>query len=178
MPSVMPDVFQAHCACGRVTFAASGKPMTVVSCYCADCQKFAAELDTAGGHSGVSADGGTVGTMFRKDLVRCVSGEELLVDRKLRPDSPTTRQLTSCCNSNILTKFDNWLPMVILRTHSKNVDSVRARLCIHTRHAPDPSKLPPDAQKAAKLPPNLILKVLGAAALLAIPKSLADGRVT
>jgi hypothetical protein len=174
----MRDLFQAYCACGRVTFEASGKPMTVISCYCDDCQNFAKELDASGGHSGVSADGGTIGTMYRKDLVRCVSGEDLLIDRKFRPGSPTTRQLTSCCNSNVLTKFDNWLPMVVLRTHSKNVDSVRPRICIHTKFAPDPARIQHDAQRAAKLPPNLILKVLGAAATLAIPKSLADGRVT
>ena len=125
-----------------------------------------------------SADGGSIGTMFRKDLVRCVAGADLLVDRKFRQGSPTTRQITSCCNSNIITTFDNWLPMVVLRTYSKNVDSVRPRICIHTKDAPDPSQIRHDAQKSAKLPPNLLFKVVGAAAYLAIPRSLSDGRVT
>jgi hypothetical protein len=172
----MTTPFYAHCACGRVTFEAKGEPLARIACYCDDCQAAGNFFDSQpSGRSGMRADGGTVSTLFRKDLVRCISGSDLLTDHKLRPNSPASRVLTTCCNSNMLTKFDNWLPMVALRTHSKNVDSVVPAMCINTRWAPDASKISHAAPRYARIPPRLGLKVAGAALYLALPTSLQSG---
>jgi hypothetical protein len=127
------------------------------------------------GHSGIGADGGTVSTLYRKDLVRCSGGSDLLEDHKLRPRSPATRLVATCCNSNMLTKFDNWLPMIALRTHSQNVDSVVPGMCINTRWAPDANKITHAAPRYAKIPPLLGLKVAAAALYLALPTSMQTG---
>jgi hypothetical protein len=175
----MLDTFQAHCACGRVVFEGKGKSLGVIACYCDDCQAVAKQIDALpGGHSGVSSDGGTVSKLFRKDTVRCVRGEELLKGHKLRPGSPATRELATCCNSNMTTRFDNWLPFTAVRTHSVNVESVQPELCINTKFAPDATKLVHTAPQYAKIPPRLGLKVAGAAIVLSLLKIQGDGRLT
>jgi hypothetical protein len=147
---------------------AKGEPIGTVACYCDDCQAAAAQIaDLPGSRSGLGPDGGTVSTLFRKDLVRCTSGEALLVKHKLRPDSPATRMLASCCNSNMTTQFENWLPMIALRTHSGNVESVNPELCINTKFAPDKAKIVHAAPQYPTIPPRLGLKVAAAAAYLA-----------
>jgi hypothetical protein len=173
----MSKTFEAQCTCGRVRFEAKGEPIAPIACYCDDCQAVAKQIDAMpAGKSGVRADGGTVSTLFRKDRVRCTSGSELLVDHKLRPNSPATRVLASCCNSNMLTKFDNWLPMVALRTYGPSANSVVPAFCINTRWAPDVASIQHAAPRHPKIPPLLGLKVVGNALLLALP--LGDGRVT
>jgi hypothetical protein len=175
----MPETFQAHCGCGRVVFEAKGQRLEAIACYCDDCQGVAKQIDALpGGRSGLRADGGTVSTLFRKDVVRCVAGAELLTDHKLRSDSPATRQLASCCNSNMTTRFENWLPITALRTHSVNVESVVPDFCIHTRFAPDAAKLLHAAPRHPSLPLRLKLKVAGAALALALPWLQGDGRLT
>ncbi|HMJ13659.1 MAG TPA: hypothetical protein VK524_19715 [Polyangiaceae bacterium] len=175
----MPETIQAHCACGRVVFEAKGGPLEAIACYCDDCQAVGKQIDALpDGHSGLGADGGTVSMLFRKDLVRCVRGAELLKDHKLRSASPATRQLASCCNSNMTTRFENWLPITALRTHSVNVQSFKPAVCIHTRFAPDATKLVHAAPRHPSLPPRLKLKVAGAAVALALPWLQGDGRLT
>jgi hypothetical protein len=172
----MNKIFSAHCACGRVTFEAKGQPMAPIACYCDDCQAIAKLIDARpAGRSGLGPDGGTVSTLYRKDLVRCTSGDELLEGQKLRPKSPATRLIATCCNSNMLTKFDNWLPMVALRTHSKNVESVVPAMCINTRWAPDLNNIKHTAPRYARIPPKLGLKVAAAAVYLALPTSMQAG---
>jgi hypothetical protein len=174
----MPDTFQAHCACGRVVFEAKGKPLAVVACYCDDCQAAGKQIDALpGGHGGLGADGGTVSVLFRKDEVHCVRGAELLKEHKLRTGSPARRELATCCNSNMTTRFENWLPFTALRTHSVNVESVKPQLCINTRFAPDAAKLSHAVPSYAKIPPRLGLKVASAAVSLALLKVQGDGRL-
>lgn len=143
--------------------------MAPIACYCDDCQAVAQQIDALpNGKSGIGPDGGTVSTLYRKDLVRCVKGEELLVRHKLRPGSPATRMLASCCNSNMTTVFENWLPIVAVRTHSVNVDSVKPAFCINTKYAPDKTKIIHAAQRATKIPFAIELKVAKAAVVLAL----------
>jgi hypothetical protein len=173
----MTKTFQAQCACGRVSFEAEGEPLAPIACYCDDCQAVAKQIDAMpAGKSGVRADGGTVSTLYRKDRVRCTSGRELLVDHKLRPKSPATRVLASCCNSNMLTKFDNWLPMVALRTFGPNAASVVPAFCINTRWAPALANIQHAAPRYPKIPLRLGLQVAASALLLALP--IGDGRVS
>jgi hypothetical protein len=181
MPRSDRQTFHAHCSCGRVEFEGTGEPLATLACYCDDCQSAAKQIDalSPAGHSGLRADGGSVSVCFRKDRVHCVRGSELLVPHKLRPRSPTTRLLASCCNSNMSTQFDNWFPMAALRTHSVNVDSVRPEICINTRFAPDPHKISYDVPRSARVPGGFLLKLLAATAQLALQRlPLGDGRVT
>jgi hypothetical protein len=177
----MPNqIFLAHCSCGRVELEGTGEPMATLACYCDDCQAAGKVIDALpGGHSGLDADGGTVSVLFRKDRVRRGRGSELLVEHKLRPSSHAARLLASCCNSNLATVFDNWVPMAALRTFSVNLDSVRPQMCINTRFAPDPSKLVHEVPRSARVPAGFLLKVLLASAQLAIQRIPgADGRLT
>jgi hypothetical protein len=172
----MDKLFHAHCACGKVTFEAKRDPLARIACYCDDCQAAGKSIDARpSGHSGMRADGGTVSTLYRKDLVRCTNGSDHLLDYKLRPTSPASRVIATCCNSNMLTKFDNWLPMVALRTHSQNVESVVPAMCINTRWAPDLNKIAHSAPRYAKIPPRLGIKVAASALYLALPTSLQAG---
>jgi hypothetical protein len=98
--------------------------------------------------------------------VRLLRGGERLVDHKLRPESKTTRRIASCCNSNMLTRFENWLPFVALRTHSVNVGSLQPEVCLHTRFAPDLARIAHAAPKHAGIPPSLVMKLLGASVQL------------
>src|ERR1700744_4194163 len=44
-------------------------------------------------------DSGTSLVLYRKDRVRCVTGQEDLEEHRLTPDSPTRRVVATCCNS-------------------------------------------------------------------------------
>jgi hypothetical protein len=181
MPTKPSQVFHAHCACGRVEFEGTGAPLAMLACYCDDCQAAAKQIDAMppSAHSGMLADGGTISMCFRKDLVRCTRGSELLIEHKLRPRSHTKRSIASCCNSNMSTGFDNWFPMAALRTFSVNVESVKPQCCINTRFAPDVSKIMHDVPRSARVPPGFLLKLLAATATLALLRlPLGDGRVS
>jgi len=174
------QTFQAHCSCGRVVLEGIGAPLATLSCYCDDCQAAGKHIEAMpGGHSGVLADGGTISVLFRKDRMSPARGSELLVEHRLHPSSRAKRLIASCCNSNMATTFDNWLPMAALRTHSVNAGTVRPEMCIHTRYAPDASKILHDAPRSAGVPGRLVLKLLGAVAALALKRvPLADGRMS
>ena len=165
----MPETFRAQCACGRVVFEATGPRLASIACYCDDCQAAAKQFEALpGGHSGRLADGSTISTLYRKDRVRCVQGAELLRGHKLRPTSPATRQVTICCNSNMTTLFENWLPITALRTHAQSGQPVQPELCIYDRYAPDATMLLHTAPRHPGLPSELKLKVAAAAVTRAL----------
>jgi hypothetical protein len=161
------QTFHAYCACGRTEHEALGAPVVALACYCDDCQAAAGQIDAMPeGKSGLGADGGTISVLFRKDRVRCVRGQELLVGHKLRADSDTTRMIASCCNSNVLTRFDNWLPIVALRTFAREGTSIAPQISIYTKFAPELDKIVHAAPRHAKMPPSLGMKVLANAVQL------------
>ena len=171
-------VGQALCACGRTEFAGTGQPLLVIACYCDDCQAASQQINARpGGHGGARADGGTVSTLYRKDRVRALRGAELLVDLKLRPSSPTTRVIASCCNSNMLTRFDNWLPFVALRSYS-NADAIQPQLCIHTKFAPDRGKIAHGVPLHGGIPFGMVMKIMGTAASLRLERFTSSGQMT
>lgn len=168
----MSETFVAHCACGRVKFEAVGERMIRIACYCDDCQAVAKQIDAlSNGHSGIGPDGGTVSTLYRKDRIRCVQGQELLKPHKLTAKSHATRMLASCCNSNMTTEFDNWLPLSALRTHSQNVDTVIPDVCIHVRYASDAAAIIHAAPRHTRLAPAVALKAIEAKAQLLLGAS-------
>lgn len=102
------------CRCGKVKLEAIGKPIMTATCYCASCQEAGRRLQQLPAAPPVlGADGGTDYVLCRKDRVRCVSGEELLEEHRLKPESPTRRVVATCCNSALFLDFSkaHWLSM-------------------------------------------------------------------
>lgn len=102
--SAFPQI--VSCDCGQVKFQAAAKPIVTAVCYCTDCQ---AAGDIIDAYEDVKpfreADGGTpYVTLHEKDWLE-ISGQELLKPVKLKPSSPTTRYVTTCCNSPIFIKL-------------------------------------------------------------------------
>jgi hypothetical protein len=161
--STSSQTIRARCACGCTEHEASGSPVVALACYCDDCQAAGAQIDALPqGHSGLSADGGTVSMLFRKDRVRCVRGGELLVPHKLRSEAYTTRIVASCCNSNVLTRFENWLPIVAVRNFSADA-RVEPQVSIYTRFAPDATLIRHAGPRYQGMPPSIGLKVVASA---------------
>ncbi len=97
----------ARCACGQVGFELRGAPIVTVACYCDDCQAGAHQLAAAHpqGMPVMDASFGTPGSLYRRDRVRCVAGEDFLRAHKLRPGSVTERVVASCCGTPMLVRF-------------------------------------------------------------------------
>jgi len=102
----------ATCQCGKVKFEAIGPPIVTASCYCTSCQAAGRQFEQlASAPAVLASDGGTDFILYRKDRVRCVMGQEHLEERRLKPDSPTRRVITTCCNSAMFADFTkgHWL---------------------------------------------------------------------
>lgn len=141
---------------------AIGKPILAATCYCASCQEAGRRLQQLPAAPPVlNADGGTDYVLQRKDRVRCISGQELLEEHRLKPDSPTRRVVAACCNSAMFLDFTkgHWLtlyrdrfpfsaPPVEMRvmTQAKRTDVVLAD----------------DVPNHAKFSGGALLKLLGA----------------
>lgn len=104
----------AICQCGKVKFEAVGPPILTASCYCTSCQEAGRQFEQlASAPPVLDADGGTGVILYRKDRVQCVTGQEYLGERRLKPDSPTRRVVATCCNSAMFLDFTkgHWLSM-------------------------------------------------------------------
>jgi hypothetical protein len=102
------------CRCGKVKLELVGRPIMAASCYCASCQEAGRRLEQLPLAPPVlNADGGTDYVLCRKDRVRCVSGQEVLEEHRLKPESPTRRVIATCCNSAVFLDFTkgHWLTM-------------------------------------------------------------------
>jgi hypothetical protein len=104
----------AICQCGKVKLEAVGPPILTGSCYCTSCQEAGRQFEQlASAPPVLDADGGTGMILYRKDRVQCVTGQEYLGERRLKPDSPTRRVVATCCNSAMFLDFTkgHWLSM-------------------------------------------------------------------
>ena len=82
----------ATCRCGKVEFEAAGAPIVTGTCYCASCQEAGRRFEQLSPAAPLlDPDGGTGAILWRKDRVRCVKGEDHLVEHRLTPESPTRR---------------------------------------------------------------------------------------
>jgi hypothetical protein len=104
----------ATCRCGKVQLETIGPPIMTGSCYCTSCQEAGRQFEQlASAPPVLDPDSGTALILYRKDRVRCVTGEEHLEEHRLKPDSPTRRVLATCCNSAMFLDFTkgHWLSM-------------------------------------------------------------------
>jgi len=102
----------ATCRCGKARLEAVGRPIVAAACYCTSCQDAGRRFEQAAGAPPVvDPDGGTSYILYRKDRVRCVTGAELLEERRLEPGSPTRRVVAVCCQSPMFLDFTkgHWL---------------------------------------------------------------------
>jgi hypothetical protein len=97
-----------------VKLEAAGRPILAACCYCASCQEAGRRFQQRPSAPAIlDPDGGTDYVLYRKDRVRCATGQEYLEEHRLKPDSPTRRVIATCCNSAMFLDFTggHWLTM-------------------------------------------------------------------
>ena len=108
------DISMARCRCGTVTLELRGAPIARTVCDCAYCRAAARALGALPGAAPIVNDsGGVAYVLFRKDRVRCTSGQSHLREHRLRPGAPTRRVVADCCNSFMFADFTrgHWLSL-------------------------------------------------------------------
>jgi len=148
------------CACGRVRCEAAGAPIVSAVCYCLDCQEGGRRIEALPNAPLVrDLDGGTPYLTFRDDRFRCLAGEELLEDHRLKPDSHTRRVVASCCNTGMFLKFDPgfWVSTYRLR-YSGALPPIEMRTKVERRRSELP--LPQDAPSFRGFPLRLISRLI------------------
>lgn len=99
-----------------------------VTCHCDSCRRAAAGFAALPYAAPVvNAEGGTDYVMMRKDRVRVLQGEPLLVAHRLSPDAPTRRVLAGCCNAPMFLEFKggHWLSVYRDRFEDKPAIEMR-----------------------------------------------------
>jgi hypothetical protein len=102
----------ATCQCGRVKFETTGSPILTGTCYCTSCQQAGRQFEELPAAPPLlDPDSGTSMILYRKDRVRCVTGQECLREHRLEPQSATRRVVATCCNSAMFLDFTkgHWL---------------------------------------------------------------------
>jgi hypothetical protein len=89
-----------------VKFEAVGPPILTGSRNCTSRQEAERQFEQlASAPPVLDPDSGTGLTLYRKDRVQCVMGQEYLEERRLKPESPTRRVVATCCNSAMFLDF-------------------------------------------------------------------------
>lgn len=150
-----------RCQCGQVKIRVTGEPILAAACYCDDCQEAARQIEAKGGGPSVAdPDGGTALALVRDDKFAIEQGEDRLVRHKLKPDSPTGRQVASCCNSALYIDFDDgrfWKSTMIDRWNDPR-PIVESRLQVQFRDSILPYA--DNAPRYRKTPPRLFVRIL------------------
>ena len=154
-------ILAATCACGRVEYEASGKPIVSSVCYCDDCQNGGAQIEALPNAPAVrDGDGGTPYILYRKDRIACTKGAELLKSYKLKDTSITNRMVATCCNSAVVVSFDrgpHWISAYRARFCGE-LPPLQFRMC--TKFKPDGVEIPNDVPSSRGYPLGLIVKLL------------------
>jgi hypothetical protein len=152
----------APCRCGKVELEIVGTPILRGICYCASCQEAGRRYQaTAGAESVLAEDGGTDYVLYRKDRVRCVQGGDLLEERRLKPDSPTRRMYSRCCNTAMFVDFTKGHWLTVYRGRLPN-DMPPATMRMMTAKRPEGVILPDDMANYPGLSGIFMLKLLRA----------------
>lgn len=97
--------------------------------------------------------------LYRKDRFTCIRGDHLLLQLRLRENSPTKRVIASCCNSPMFLDFEegHWLSIYRAR-FAGNAPPPQMR--IQTRFKPDDTKIPSDVPAYSTFPFGFMVKLL------------------
>lgn len=103
--------------------AAEGAPIVTTDCHCFGCQDAAHILEELPGSALIlDQSNGVPYTLFRKDRVRCVLGQENLREHRLTATSPTHRIVATCCNTFMFLDFTKgpWITLASDRIEDSN----------------------------------------------------------
>ncbi len=152
----------ASCACGKVRFKAVGKPIASGACYCADCQAGGRMMEDAGArHDFRDAWGGTEYLTYGDTRITCLDGASLVQGFKIREDAPTTRFVTTCCNSAIYLKYGSgWWTSLYRVRFGEAAPPLEMRN--NVRNAQNRSTLPRDVPTYNRFPLKLFWRLLRA----------------
>jgi hypothetical protein len=153
---------RAACACGSVVLQTQGRPITAAICHCDDCQAAATRFAALPGSTPVMDEAaGTAMVMVRKDRMVCVQGADRLQPLKLKPGSPTSRYVATCCNSAMYLGFDDakpWVDLYLGRIEGE-APPIKARIC--TRFLPEGMTLPDDVPSSPGYPFGFLIGLVG-----------------
>jgi hypothetical protein len=149
-----------RCSCGRVEMEPTGRPIASTVCYCQSCQQGSRQLEELpNGRPIRDPYGGTAYILYRKDRIKYLKGRELLQGHKLEAESPTSRVVSTCCNSPMFLDFEkgHWLS-IYRRTAHGDLPPVEMRA--HTKSLPPGSNLPKDVTSSSGYPTRFIFRLL------------------
>ena len=99
--------------------------------------------------------------LYRKDKVRCVSGGDLLEERRLRAETPTRRMFARCCNTAMFLDFTKGHWLTIYRGRLGD-DIPPATMRMMTADRPAGAALASDMANYHGHSGKFMLKILGA----------------
>jgi hypothetical protein len=157
-----PKTTSATCRCGKVRLEIAGEPILRGIYYCQSCQQ-AGHLHQAETDADrvVADDGGTDYVLYRKDRVRCLTGGDLLEERRLGAETPTRRMFAGCCNTAMFLDFTKGHWLTIYRARLPD-DIPPATLRMMTAERPEGAALPDDMTNYRGHSGKFALKLLGA----------------
>ena len=158
----MKPMTSTTCRRGKVALQIEGRPILRGICYCKSCQQ-AGRLHQAQANADavLAADGGTDCVLYRKDRVRCISGGDLLEERRLKPETPTRRMFARCCNTAMFLDFTKGHWLTIYRGRLGD-DIPPATMRVMTAERPGGAALPDDMTNYRGVSGTFMLKLLRA----------------
>ena len=123
MKNSTAQVYKLNCACGKVQLELAGQPIVAMTCNCESCKTAGRRLAKRPGATTVlDSSDGTPYVMFRKDRLRCLSGETLLDEYRLKIETPTRRVVAACCNSPMFLDYTkgHWVSVYESRLRASN----------------------------------------------------------
>jgi hypothetical protein len=165
----------APCRCGKVEIQIAGAPILRGICYCASCQEAGRRYQAVSSTDTVLAeDGGTDYVIYRKDRVRCVRGGDLLEERRLKPNSPTKRMYTRCCNTAMFLDVSKGHWLTVYRGRLPD-DMPPATIRMMTAERPKGVVLPDDMANYPGRSGKFMLKLLGAWTAMGFRRPAVEG---
>lgn len=171
----MTRTTSATCRCGKVELQIVGEPILRGICYCKSCQQ-AGRLHQAdaGADAVLTEDGGTDYVLYRKDKVRCLTGGDLLEERRLKPETPTRRMFARCCNTAMFLDFTKGHWVTIYRARLGE-DIPPATMRMMTADRPAGAALADDMTNTRGHSGTFMLKILRAWIAMGFRRPAVDG---
>jgi hypothetical protein len=152
--------YSSACTCGHVALEATGAPILTATCFCHSCRSAAKRFEEApGAPSVLNRDGGIDYSLFRKDRVAVVHGNNRLRAHKLTETSPTRRVVATCCNAPMFLDFTpgHWLSLY----RDRLPDAAPApEIAVMTGDLPPDHPQPCGLRAYAGRPPRFIFRLL------------------